>query len=60
VPICSYCKEIRDDKGYWNQVEAYVSRYTEAQFSHSICPKCLKKHFPEIDLEEEHDKLRRR
>lgn len=60
VPICSYCKEIRDDKGYWNQVEAYVSKYTEAQFSHSICPKCLKKHFPEIDLEEESDKLRRR
>lgn len=60
VPICSYCKEIRDDKGYWNQVEAYVSKYTEAQFSHSICPKCLKKHFPEIDLEEEHDKPRRR
>lgn len=47
VPICSYCKEIRDDKGYWNQVEAYVAKYTEAQFSHSICPKCLKKHFPE-------------
>ncbi|MDK9706013.1 MAG: cache domain-containing protein [Desulforhopalus sp.] len=47
VPICSYCKEIRDDKGYWNQVESYVAKYTEAQFSHSICPKCLKKHFPE-------------
>jgi DNA-directed RNA polymerase subunit E'/Rpb7 len=60
VPICSYCKEIRDDKGYWNQVEAYISKYTEAQFSHSICPKCLKKHFPEIDLEEELDKPRRR
>jgi hypothetical protein len=60
VPICSYCKEIRDDKGYWNQVEAYVSKYTEAQFSHSICPKCLKKHFPEIDLEEEPDKPHRR
>lgn len=47
IPICSYCKEIRDDKGYWNQVEAYVAKYTEARFSHSICPKCMKKHFPE-------------
>ena len=49
VPICSYCKEVRDDKGYWNQVEAYVAKHTDAQFSHSICPKCLRKHFPEID-----------
>lgn len=49
VPICSYCKQIRDDKGYWNQVEAYISRHTEAEFSHGICPKCLKKHYPYID-----------
>lgn len=48
VPICSYCKQIRDDKGYWNQVEEYVSRHTEAEFSHSICPECIKKHFPEF------------
>lgn len=51
VPICAYCKEVRDDRGYWNQVEAYVAKYTDAQFSHSICPKCMKKHFPDIDPE---------
>ncbi|MCB2181525.1 MAG: cache domain-containing protein [Desulfobulbaceae bacterium] len=47
VPICSYCKQIRDDKGYWNQVEAYVAKHTDARFSHSICPSCMKKHYPE-------------
>ena len=47
VPICSYCKQIRDDKGYWNQVEAYVAKHTEARFSHSICPSCMETHYPE-------------
>lgn len=47
VPICSFCKQIRDDKGYWNRVEAYVAKHTEAQFSHSICPDCVEKHYPE-------------
>jgi PAS domain S-box-containing protein len=47
VPICANCKKIRDDKGYWEQVESYVSKHTEAQFSHSICPDCMKKHYPE-------------
>lgn len=47
VPICSYCKQIRDDKGYWNRVEAYVAKHTEAKFSHSICPGCMEQHFPE-------------
>ncbi|MFH0998812.1 MAG: PAS domain S-box protein [Pseudomonadota bacterium] len=47
VPICANCKKIRDDKGYWEQVESYVSKHTEAQFSHSICPECLKEHYPE-------------
>lgn len=46
VPICSYCKQIRDDKGYWNKVEEYVSRHTDAKFSHSICPTCMQAHFP--------------
>ena len=46
VPICSYCKQIRDDKGYWNKVEEYVSQHTDAKFSHSICPTCLQEHFP--------------
>jgi PAS domain S-box-containing protein len=47
VPICSGCKKIRDDKGYWQQVEAYVSRHTEARFSHGICPDCVKRLYPE-------------
>lgn len=45
VPICSFCKQIRDDQGYWNQVEAYVAKHTEAKFSHSICPACKEKHY---------------
>ncbi|MDH4320972.1 MAG: hypothetical protein OEV73_05670 [Desulfobulbaceae bacterium] len=49
IPICAYCKNIRDDHGYWNQVEAYLSKNSEADFSHGICPTCLQKHFPEIE-----------
>jgi phosphoserine phosphatase RsbU/P len=40
LPICAYCKKIRDDKNYWQQVEEYVSAHTDAQFSHGICPQC--------------------
>lgn len=47
IPICSHCKKVRNDSGYWEQVEAYVSRMTEAGFSHGICPDCLEKLFPE-------------
>jgi len=49
VPICSFCKQIRDEKGYWNRVEAYVAKYTDAQFSHSICPDCVREHYPEAE-----------
>ena len=48
VPICSYCKKIRNDKGFWDQVEVYVRDHTEANFSHSICPTCYQEHFPEL------------
>lgn len=48
LPICMHCKEIRDDKGYWNQIEKYISEHSEVQFSHSICDKCLEKHHPEF------------
>jgi DNA-binding response OmpR family regulator len=48
VPICASCKKIRDDKGYWNQVEVYVRDHTEAEFSHGICPECIKKLYPEF------------
>ena len=43
LPICSYCKQVRDDQNYWQQVETYVSNHSEAQFSHSICPDCYQK-----------------
>ena len=49
-PICSACKKIRDDKGYWNQIDAYISRHSEAEFTHGICPECAKKLYPEFDL----------
>jgi hypothetical protein len=52
VPICASCKKIRDDKGYWNQVEKYVSEHSEAKFSHGICPECLKKLYPEFAQDE--------
>jgi phosphoserine phosphatase RsbU/P len=51
VPICANCKKIRDDQGYWNQVEVYVRNHTEATFSHGLCPECVKKLYPEIELE---------
>lgn len=47
LPICSSCKKIRDDKGYWNQLETYISKHSEAMFSHSICPECAKRSYPE-------------
>lgn len=53
LPICSYCKEIRNDKGYWVRLENYIQENTYAEFSHSICNDCLEKHFPEEDEEEE-------
>lgn len=48
VPICSYCKKIRDDSGYWNQLEAYLRDHSEAEFSHGICPDCVRRHFPDM------------
>lgn len=48
IPICATCKKIRDDKGYWQAVESYISSHTEAQFSHGICEACLEKTEPEI------------
>jgi GAF domain-containing protein len=46
LPICAWCKRIRDDKGYWSQVEAYISAHTGADFTHGICPDCLEKQRP--------------
>jgi CheY-like chemotaxis protein len=57
LPICSYCKKIRDDHNYWQQVEEYVGSRSQAQFSHSICPQCTKKHFPQFAHEVEDDDI---
>lgn len=51
LPICSYCKKIRDDQGYWNQLEIYIRDHSEAKFSHSICPECMKKMHSDLKFE---------
>jgi len=43
LPICCYCKKIRDDQNYWQQVEGYISKHSDAQFSHGVCPECFEK-----------------
>ena len=48
IPICANCKKIRDDKGYWNQIETYIQKHSEAEFSHGICPECARKLYPEL------------
>jgi transcriptional regulator with PAS, ATPase and Fis domain len=48
IPICAACKKIRDDKGLWQQFEDYISSQTDAQFTHSICPECIKARYPEL------------
>ena len=48
LPICSSCKKIRDDKGYWNQIESYIMTHSDAQLSHGLCPECAKKLYPEF------------
>ncbi len=48
LPICSHCKNIRNDEGYWTQLEQYISEYTDAFFSHSICPDCIKTLYPDL------------
>jgi hypothetical protein len=47
LPICANCKKIRDDQGYWTQIESYISSHSDVDFSHSICPECAKKLYPE-------------
>jgi len=48
LPICSHCKKIRDDEGYWQQIEEYIHDRSEAEFSHGICPDCFKKHYADF------------
>ncbi len=53
LPICAKCKKIRNDRGYWEQVEVYVHKHSEADFSHSICPDCMRKLYPDFAAEME-------
>jgi len=48
LPICSFCKKIRDDKGYWNKLEAYIETRSEAEFTHTMCQECARKQYPDI------------
>lgn len=49
IPICANCKKIRDDGGYWHQVEEYIRQHTQAEFTHSLCPACMKQLYPEFN-----------
>jgi hypothetical protein len=49
LPICAYCKKIRDDKGYWERVETYISKHTDTVFSHGACPECAEKVMKELE-----------
>jgi PAS domain S-box-containing protein len=53
IPVCSFCKKVRDDRGYWEQVEVYITKNSEANVSHGICPECLKEHFPGMNTRHE-------
>ncbi len=50
LPICSHCKKIRDGKGYWSQIESYIQKHSDAEFSHSICQECAKKYYPDFSI----------
>jgi len=51
LPICMHCHKIRDDQDAWQKLEQYVTQHSEAQFSHSLCPECMKKYYPDADEE---------
>ena len=53
LPMCANCKKIRDDQGYWQQVEVYIREHSEADFSHGLCPGCAKKLYPDIFTDED-------
>jgi hypothetical protein len=48
MPICASCKKIRDDEGFWHQVEAYIGDHSEAEFTHGICPDCMHQLYPDF------------
>jgi hypothetical protein len=53
IPICSYCKGIRNDQGYWQSVEKFIQSYADVEFSHGVCDKCMQEHFPEVAAAEQ-------
>ncbi|GEM_PF-3142476 len=55
IPICAQCKNIRDDKGYWQQIEEYIQDRSDAQFSHSLCPKCARELYPDMEFPDDRD-----
>ena len=55
LPICASCKKIRDDKGYWNQIESYIQEHSDADFSHSLCPECAVKLYPNYNVKTNED-----
>ena len=57
LPICSHCKKIRDDKGYWNQIESYINKHSDTEFSHGICPECANKYYPDMDLYDDNGEI---
>jgi hypothetical protein len=58
VPICASCKKIRDDQGHWSQIEIYLRQHSETQFSHGICPECMKSRYPCVGQDAESKKNR--
>ncbi len=53
LPFCSFCKKVRDDKGYWEKVDVYIHKYSQADITHSVCPECAKKNYPDISVYED-------
>jgi PAS domain S-box-containing protein len=53
IPICAHCKNIRNDKGYWEKIEKYIHEHSDAQFSHGICQECAKKYYPDFNISED-------
>jgi PAS domain S-box-containing protein len=55
LPICAHCKKIRDDQGYWEQLESYLDRHSDVKFSHGICQDCMRKHYPDLCEDDQGD-----
>ena len=59
IPICAGCKNIRNDEGFWEKIEVYIREHSEAEFSHGLCPECLKKLYPEMETEDDESSARK-